>query len=175
MPRMSVAWSEKQRLDVSRIPLLKRIPINWVAALYAGVAAGIIATMAQIILWWIFFDSLPGIMFRDARLAAAIILGKEILPMQVAFDWPSMIVASMIHFTLSVIYSMILAGFIVRRSFGVSIFIGLEFGFILFGINMYGFTLVFPWFEEARDWITLVAHVVFGVVAAAVYRVLSER
>jgi hypothetical protein len=175
MSCMSVAWSEKQRLDVSRTPLIKRIMINWVAALYAGVAAGIIATMAQIILWWVFFDSLPGILFRDARLAAAIILGKEILPMQVAFDWPTMIVASMIHFTLSVIYSMILAGFIVRRSLGVSIFIGLEFGFILFGINMYGFTLVFPWFAEARDWVTLAAHVVFGVVAAATYRVLSER
>jgi len=131
--------------------------------------------MAQIILWWIFSGSLPGIMFRDARLAAAIVLGKEILPMQVAFDWPAMIVATMIHFSLSVIYSMILAAFIVRRSLGVSIFVGIEFGFILFGINMYIFTLIFPWFEEARDWITLMAHVVFGVVAAAVYRVLSER
>jgi len=131
--------------------------------------------MAQIILWWAFSDSLSGIMFRDARLAAAIILGPEILPMQVAFDWPAMIVATMIHFSLSVIYSMILAAFIVRRDLAVSIFVGIEFGFILFGINMYGFTMIFPWFDEARDWITLVAHVVFGVVAASTYRVLSMR
>jgi hypothetical protein len=155
--------------------LFKRIPINWIAALYAGIAAGIMATMAQIILWWIFSGSLPGIMFRDARLAAAIVLGKEILPMQVAFDWAAMIVATLIHFSLSVIYSMILAAFIVRRSLGVSVFVGVEFGFILFGVNMYIFTLIFPWFEEARDWITLVAHVVFGIIAAAMYRVLSER
>jgi uncharacterized membrane protein YagU involved in acid resistance len=40
---------------------------------------------------------------------------------------------------------------------------------------MYGFTMIFPWFDEARDWITLVAHVVFGVVAASTYRVLSMR
>ena len=155
--------------------MFKRIPINWIAALYAGIAAGIMATMAQIILWWIFSGSLPGMMFQDARLAAAIVLGKEILPMQVAFDWPAMIVATLIHFSLSVIYSMILAAFIIRRSLGVSVFVGLEFGFILFGVNMYIFTLVFPWFEEARDWITLMAHVVFGIVAAAMYRVLSER
>jgi hypothetical protein len=155
--------------------LLKRIPINWTAALYAGIAAGIIATMAQIILWWAFSDSLSGIMFRDARLAAAIILGPEILPMQVAFDWPAMIVATMIHFSLSVIYTMILAAFIVRRDLAVSIFVGIEFGFILFGVNMYGFTMIFPWFDEARDWITLVAHVVFGMVAASTYRVLSMR
>ncbi len=155
--------------------MLKRIPINWTAALYAGIAAGIIATMAQIILWWAFSDSLSGIMFRDARLAAAIILGPEILPMQVAFDWPAMIVATMIHFSLSVIYTMILAAFIVRRDLAVSIFVGIEFGFILFGVNMYGFTMIFPWFDEARDWITLVAHVVFGMVAASTYRVLSMR
>ena len=155
--------------------MFKRIPINWTAALYAGVAAGIIATMAQIILWWAFADSLSGIMFRDARLAAAIVLGQEILPMQVAFDWPAMIVATMIHFSLSVLYSMILAAFIARRDLAVSIFVGIEFGFILFGVNMYGFTLIFPWFDEARDWITLVAHVVFGLVAATMYRVLSMR
>ena len=95
--------------------------------------------------------------------------------MQVAFDWAAMIVATLIHFSLSVIYSMILAAFIVRRSLGVSVFVGVEFGFILFGVNMYIFTLIFPWFEEARDWITLVAHVVFGIIAAAMYRVLSER
>ena len=156
-------------------PLLKRLPINWTAALYAGIAAGIIATMAQIILWWVFSGSLPGIMFRDARLAAAIVLGPEILPMQVAFDWPAMIVATMIHFSLSVIYSMILAAFIVRRDLAISIFVGVEFGFILFGVNMYGFTLIFPWFEEARNWVTLAAHVVFGIVAASTYRALSMR
>ena len=130
--------------------------------------------MAQIILWWA-SDSLPGIMFRDARLAAAIVLGQEILPMQVAFDWPAMFVATIIHFSLSIVYSIVLAAFIVHRSFPVSIFVGIGFGFILFGVNMYGFTLIFPWFEEARDWITLTAHVVFGIVAAAMYRVLSMR
>ena len=155
--------------------LFKRIQVNWTAALYAGIAAGIIATMAQIILWWAFSPSLPGIMFRDARLAAAIILGPEILPMQVAFDWPAMFVATLVHFSLSVIYSMILASFIVRNGMAVSIFVGIEFGFVLFGVNMYVFTLIFPWFEEARDWITLVAHLVFGVVAAAMYRMLSMR
>jgi hypothetical protein len=86
-----------------------------------------------------------------------------------------MFVATMIHFSLSVIYSMILAVFIVRRDLAVSIFVGIEFGFILFGINMYGFTVIFPWFEEARDWVTLVAHVVFGIVAASTYRILSLR
>jgi len=36
-------------------------------------------------------------------------------------------------------------------------------------VNMHGFTLVFPWFAQARDWITLAAHVAFGVVAAGAW------
>ena len=155
--------------------LYKRLQINWTAALYAGIAAGILATMAQIILWWAFADSLPGVMFRDARLAAAIILGQEILPMHADFDWPAMLIATMVHFTLSVVYSTVLAIFIAHFNMVASIFIGIVFGFILFGVNMYGFTIIFPWFVEARDWITLVAHIVFGIVAAATYRVLSLR
>jgi hypothetical protein len=39
---------------------------------------------------------------------------------------------------------------------------------------MYGFTAVLPWFEAARDWITVVTHGVFGVAAAGVYKMLSQ-
>ena len=42
------------------------------AAVYAGVAAGIVSTLAQIALWLIFSDAFPAILFRDARLTAAI-------------------------------------------------------------------------------------------------------
>jgi hypothetical protein len=143
--------------------LVKRLQINWAAALYAGVAAGILATMAQIILWWAIADSLPGVMFRDARLAAAIILGQEILPMTADFDWLAMFVATMVHFSLSVVYSTILALLIAPFNMAVSILIGIVFGFILFGVNMYGFTIIFPWFVEARDWNTLVAHIVLSM------------
>jgi hypothetical protein len=49
------------------------------------------------------------------------------------------------------------------------------FGLVLFAINMYGFTIFFPWFAAARDWITATAHVVFGIVAAGVYAKLAGR
>jgi hypothetical protein len=40
---------------------------------------------------------------------------------------------------------------------------------------MYGFTAVFPWFEAARDWITLVTHIVFGITLAGTYKMLWQR
>lgn len=152
-----------------------RISINWNAAIYAGIAAGIVVTMVQIILWWAFWHALPGMLFRDARLAAAIVLGNRVLPPQAQFDWQVMLVASVIHFALSIIYSVILAAFIASYDLLFATFAGALYGLVLFVVNMYGFTMIFPWFAEARDWITFVAHPLFGAVAAGLYKILSMR
>jgi hypothetical protein len=42
-------------------------------------------------------------------------------------------------------------------------------------INTCGFTTVFPRFEGARDWITVTAYLVFGLTAAGVYKMCSQR
>jgi hypothetical protein len=152
-----------------------RISINWNAAIYAGIAAGIVAPMVQIILWWAFWHALPGILFRDARLGAAIVMGSRVLSPHANLDWQVMFAASVIHFALSIIYSVILAAFIAGYDLLFAIFVGVLYGLVLFVVNMYGFTIIFPWFAEARDWITFVAHPVFGAVAAGLYKMLSMR
>ena len=78
-------------------------------------------------------------------------------------------------FTASIAYSVILSRVIARLGTALSLLAGIVFGLLLYGINMYGFTALFPWFEATRDWITVIAHVVFGIVAAAVYKLLSKR
>ena len=52
---------------------------------------------------------------------------------------------------------------------------GLVFGAVLYVINMYGMTAIFPWFSAVRDWITIVAHLVFGTSVAAVYKMLQAN
>lgn len=147
----------------------------WLAALSAGIAAGIFATIAQILLWWVFWDALPSILYRDARFAAAIILGEEILSSPPTLDWHIMFIATGIHFGLSIIYAIALCWLIHRLDIKTSLITGGLYGLGLFTINMYGFAIIFPWFVETRDWITVTAHVVFGVSAAGVYKVLSKR
>jgi uncharacterized membrane protein YagU involved in acid resistance len=144
------------------------------AAVYAGVAAGIVSTLAQIGLWLIFSDAFPAILFRDARLTAAIVMGRGVLPPPTSFDWRVMLVATLVHFTLSMLYGLILSCLMSRLATALAAIVGAAFGLILYAVNMYGFTVVFPWFEAARDWITLASHLVFGVVAALVYKVLSR-
>ena len=150
-------------------------PVDWSAAVVAGVAAGILATLVQIALWSVFSDALPMILFRDARFAAAIVMGRAVLPPPASFDGRIMLVATLVHFALSITYGLILSRLIARLGTALSLLAGGVFGLFVYGVNMYGFTTVFPWFEAAREGVTVATHGVFGIAAAGVYKMLSQR
>ncbi|SEF53774.1 sodium:proline symporter [Nitrosomonas ureae] len=147
----------------------------WWPAFYAGIAAGIFSTVAQILLWWLFWDELPSILYRDARFAAAIILGEGVLPPPATLDWYVMFIAALLHFGLSIAYAIILSWLIHCIDITNSLIAGGLYGLGLFLMNMYGFVMIFPWFVDTRDWITVAAHIAFGVSAAGVYKVLSRQ
>jgi hypothetical protein len=149
--------------------------LHWIAALGAGTAAAIISTVAQILLWATLTDALPGVLWRDARLAGAIILGPVALSPPATFDAQIFLVATVVHFGLSIVYAMVLAAIIAARSTRSSLIVGGLFGLALYAINLYGFTAVFPWFTVARGGITLAAHLVFGLSASATYGWLRSR
>lgn len=141
------------------------------AAVYAGVAAGVLATAVQIVLWLIFTDALPEILYRDSRFAAAIVLGRDVLPPPASFDVEIMLIAAAVHFALAVAYALLLGWLIADLRLRASLLAGAAFGLSAYALNMYGFTFVFPWFASSRDWITAATHLAFGIVLAGVYRV----
>lgn len=147
--------------------------IDWGAAVLAGIAAGIATSAVQITLWWLFWDVLPEILYRDARLTAAIVMGQRVLPPPASFDATVIAVSAVIHFALSILYTAVLAVLVARRPLPAALMIGLVFGAALFAINMYLFTALFPWFAVARDWITLAAHLAYGLSAAGFYRLFA--
>lgn len=144
--------------------------VDVAAAMAAGVAAGIIATAVQLALWWACAVPLPDILYRDARLAAAIVLGRAILPPPATFEWSVMAAATIVHVGLSACYGLIVAAILSRLDPRHAQAAGALFGLFLYGANMYGFTALFPWFAASRDWITMAAHVAFGIAAAWIYR-----
>src|SRR5256885_14947545 len=152
-------------------PLKNDMPsIQWRSAVFAGIAAGVTGTIVQIALGGAGSEPLAAMLFRDARLAAAIVIGRQVLPPPATFDWWIMLVATLVLFSLAIVYGLTLSVFISRLSTSLSLIAGATFGLFLYAINMYGFTFVFPWFAAPRDWITAATHVVFGVIAAAVYK-----
>ena len=148
--------------------------MNWRAAIWAGMAAGVIATGAQLALWYAFLDAMPWIFYRDARLTAAILMGQDVLPPPATFNGEVIIVAGLIHFVISIVYGLILACLISRLGTVLSLLAGSIYGLILYGINMYGVTFIFPWFSQARDWITILTHIIFGVSVSGTYKVLVK-
>ena len=146
---------------------------DWCAMIWAGVMAGVISTLIQILLWLVFTDDFPDILYRDARLTAAMVLGRPVLPPPATFDAGVMLTATLIHFTISVAYAAVLTLLAARLATIPALLAGVGFGIALYVINMYGFTAIFPWFAQTRGWITLIVHGVFGLTAISVYRWLD--
>lgn len=151
-------------------------PDKLLAVVVAAIAAGVASTLIQILLWWGFTDASPwSLLSRDARLTAAVVMGRKVLPPSVAFDPAVWLAAALIHFALSIAYAAILAPLILDVETGVGMIVGAAFGAAIYVVNLYGFTAIFPWFVLVRGWITLTAHVAFGVTLAGVGKALGER
>ena len=106
---------------------------------------------------------------------AAIAMGKDVLPPPATFNFGILMVAMMLHLMLSVIYAIVLALIINRMSFWIALLVGAVFGYGLYLLNFYLMTGQFPWFSEARNWVSAFAHISFGIGAAWAYLGLAHR
>jgi hypothetical protein len=140
----------------------------------AGVAAGVMATFAQLLLWLVSGEDPLALLLRDSRLTAALVMGETVLPPPVSFDLVVMLVATAIHFLLSVVYAAMLLP-LRRSNLERSLLIGAGFGATLYAVNLHGFTLLFPWFIAARGGITLTAHLMFAMTVVLVYWYCAPR
>lgn len=138
-------------------------PINLLMLLVVGIGAGSLATLAQIILWLLAGMPVLDTLFRDARLTAALLMGPGVLPPPSTARWDILLAATLIHFALSITYTLAPALLPTRLPGGPGILLGALYGLGIYILNMYGFTLLFPWFAVARDWVTLLTHLVFGI------------
>ncbi|RJG08053.1 DUF543 domain-containing protein [Noviherbaspirillum cavernae] len=144
--------------------------VNWASGAIAGVGAGIIATFVQLALWLASSAPLAAMFARDTRMAAAIAMGSSVLPPPLTLAWDIVTAATMVHFALSAIYGLLLAPLLARLRMRAAIVAGAGFGLIVYCVNMYGFTSIFPWFAASRDWITATAHAAFGLALAYLYK-----
>lgn len=141
------------------------------AAVIAGLIAGAVFLLVLLIAYPIATGGTPWTVFR---FIGAIVLGEAVLPPPTTFDASVVLTAVVIHFTLSVLYTLVLAFIVHRWGLLVSTIGGLFFGLALYLINFFTFTLFFPWFFPARAWPFSLVHILFGAVAGAVYEFLEK-
>jgi hypothetical protein len=146
---------------------------DWRAAVWAGVIGGAIFMMAEMLMVMVFMGQSP---WAPPRMIAAMVLGKEVLPPPADFSMTIMMTAMMIHFMLSIVYGLIV-GWIGHRLNSTSVLlIGGLFGLTIYFINFYLIApVVFPWFTEAQNWVSLLAHLLFGLATGAAYAALRKH
>ena len=146
--------------------------INWGAAIKASVIAGVVFLILELLL----VSTVGGeSIWGPPRMIGAIALGEGVLPPPATFHLPSFLAALVVHFALAMVYGAIFA-FVASKAgwgLGMSAIAGLVFGLILYAVNFYGFTALFPWFAMARNGISIFAHAVFGLTLGYSYRKMA--
>lgn len=143
---------------------------DWSASGWAGLVGG-----GAFILIQTTFVSLLG-QNPDAdgiRSVAAMALGESVLPAPTPVTAVVFLAAAGVHLTLSLIYARILAVLVQGLPLGRAVTAGAAFGTVLYAVNYYAFSDLFPWFEAARGAPALLAHAAFGMIAAGTYARLT--
>ncbi len=143
---------------------------NWKAAVLAGLIAAVVFMMMEMAL----VAATGGSPWGPPRMIAAMVLGKEALPPPATFDPMIMMVAMGIHGVLSVLLALLFVLAASRLNLVLSLVLGAVFGLVIYLVNFHGFTALFPWFAMARGAVSIMSHIMFGVVLALAYKLMAR-
>jgi hypothetical protein len=151
----------------------RRIP-DWRAAVIAGVIAGAIFLLLEVVMALVMGKS-P---WLALSMMAGIVMGPGVATATAGLSAGLLAVALGVHFLLSIVFGLLLAAslapFNLDSSLGMASLAGLVFGLALYAFDFHVMTMTFPWFAEARGPATLVTHLLFGLVAAGSYCLLKR-
>ncbi|MEO6435758.1 MAG: hypothetical protein ABIP55_08350 [Tepidisphaeraceae bacterium] len=147
--------------------------LNWKAAIIAGLVAGLVFMMLEMVLVGTIGGQSP---WGPPRMIAAMAMGNGVLPPPATFDMSIMMVAMMIHFPMSIILAAVLGWAIShwRMNLMTSLIVGTIFGLVVYFVNFYVMTAFFPWFAMARGGIAIFAHAMFGLVLGWTYYAIAK-
>lgn len=149
---------------------------SWSAAIWAGLIAGLVFVIMEMVL---VATAGGGSAWGPPRMMAAMVMGEGVLPgpeNPPTFDIGIFLVGMTVHFVLSIVLALVLAAILAAAGggTGAAVAIGVVFGLAVYLVNFYGFTALFPWFENARNWITILSHLVFGAVLGGSYAAIRR-
>jgi ABC-type sulfate transport system permease subunit len=152
----------------------QRLP-DWRAAALAGLAAGVVFLVLDILAAW----AMTGSPWAPTHMIAAIVMGRDALSSPATFSAGIAVVALLVHFALAVVFGLILglivAPFNFDSSMAMTSVVGLVFGLAVYLVDFYGLAQFFTWFADARGWPTFILHLLFGLVAADTYLKLERK
>lgn len=147
--------------------------MQWGSAAWAGLIGGAVFMMAEMLMVWLFLGQSP---WGPPRMIAAMLMGPDVLPPPADFAMAPMVVAMLIHFMLSLVYGFVIAAIVGRMGAGAAVLTGAVFGLVaVYFVNFHLVApMLFPWFTQAQNWVSVLAHGVFGAVVAGAYAGLRD-
>ena len=146
---------------------------SWKDSIYAGLIGGVIMMMLEMIMVPLFLGGSP---WGPPRMMAGIILGSEVVPPPATFDVGIMMAGLGVHLMMSIIFALILNAIVNNMSFIWSLVVGAVYGYVLYLVNFYLIAeALFPWFQNATNWVTAFSHIAFGIGAAWAYKALTRH
>lgn len=143
---------------------------DWMAGIWAGLIAGAVFMMLEMILVRVLMGESP---WNPPYMMAAMVLGQDTLPApgEVApFDMKIMMLAMMIHSPLSIAYGLLGAWLCRGVRAGGALVVGAMLGIAIYILSFYLVApTAFPWFTMARNGVSAFSHLVFGVVLGVSY------
>jgi hypothetical protein len=100
---------------------------------------------------------------------ASLALGPDALADLDAFDGGIVAMALALYLGLSSLFGLVFSGLVVEFSRESAPWVGAAAGIVLYLVNYYGFTGLYPWMIEARGPVTLLSHALFGGLFASCY------
>lgn len=155
-------------------PVERAETLDWSAAVWAGIISGAVFMMLEMFMVWAFLGMSP---WAPPRMIAAMVMGREVLPPPATFAFGIMMAAMVVHFVFAVLFALPVAWLAKRFDMGTAALIGAAAGLALYLLNFHliaGALGVFPWFTNAQNWVSVFAHIVFGLVAALAYKGLAR-
>lgn len=141
---------------------------NWFKrAITAGLFAGLIFLVPQMLLLPLFTDSTP---WTFLTMVAALFLNEQqVLSPPATFDAGIVLTGLVLHICLSLLYSILFIYASGHLQKYILIISGIFYGIFLYIINFYVFTYAFEWFIDIRHWANILAHLLYGLTLPLLY------
>jgi hypothetical protein len=146
--------------------------LSWKGVFWSGLIAGAVFMMLEMLMVWAFMGQSP---WGPPRMIAAMAYGREVLPPPATFDLGVVMAAMIIHFMLSWVFALAFGWAFGGLAMGSAILAGAVMGLVIYFVDFYAFTAIWPWFANARNWVSIVAHIVFGITLAWSYKAMADH
>ncbi len=144
--------------------------VNWGAALLAGLAAGILLLLLEVLLVPIAFRESP---WAPIRMMASVIFGESLITSAAPLGLGAIVVGLLVHFAVSLLFAVVLGMLVRWFDWGPAALFGAGFGLVMYMILFHATWTWLGWFAAGRTAVNILLHVLFGITAALVYRAVA--